>query len=63
MYDHLIIDEIKKRRRQEEEDKRPQLELPLPEPNYTNSKKDAPEEKRVIIIDTMDEDDEFTFDL
>jgi len=59
MFDVLIIDEIRKRK-EEDLDERPQLELPLPEIPQTRNK-ETKEERRVIIIDTMDEDDEFTF--
>lgn len=61
MYDELIINNIKKRQ-QIEEEKRPQLELPLPEPEL-KTKKVVEEEKRVITIDLLDDFNEFTIDL
>ena len=51
--DLLIIQEEIKKRQQEEEQKRPYLELPLPQYDYYDQKEAqaAPEPKRVIIID------------
>lgn len=62
MYDELIIEEI--RRRQNEEVERPQIQLPLPEPPQRKEKVKESEPKRVITIDTLDDDcDSFTFDI
>lgn len=62
MYDEFIIDQIKKRQ-QNEEEKRPQLELPLPEPQI-KTKKIEDEQKRVITIDLINDDlNDFVIDL
>jgi len=64
MLDLYIIKEIQERERKREE--RPFLELPLPQPpsDYENKPEEEVESRRVIIIDTMDDDlDDFTIDL
>jgi hypothetical protein len=64
MLDDIIIDYIRQREKQKREEIRPQLELPLPPPPPRTP---APKEeaKRVIIIDTVEEDvsDDFIIDL
>jgi len=54
MLDHFIIEEIKKRQQDNEPEQRPFLELPIPEYDYPEDRREAqekPEPKRVIIIE------------
>ncbi len=52
MLDDLIIKDIEKRKIEDQ----PQLELPIPEPIHNSNKKEYIEEKRVIIIDLLEEE-------
>lgn len=58
MLDYHIIAEIKRREQERNEDRRPFLELPLPLPIPNETRKEQTEAKRVIIIDTVDEEPE-----
>ena len=60
MLDYHIIAEIKRREQERNEDRRPFLELPLPLPIHNETQEEKTEAKRVIIIDTVDEDPEDT---
>mgnify|MGYP003123990327 CR=1 FL=1 len=61
MLDLYIIEYLKEKEKREQETERPYLELPLPEPVFQPDVEEKPEPKRVIIIDTIDEElDDFT---
>ena len=56
MLDAFIIDEIR-RREEQREDRRPRLELPLPEPHRQNDRREREDERPqrgVLIIDYSD---------
>jgi len=64
MLDAFIIEQIRRREEESRRDNRPFLELPLPTPEHSKPQKEETEAKRVIIIDTMDDElDDFTIDL
>jgi hypothetical protein len=56
MLDAYIISEIQKREQEKRQEERPFLELPLPYNNIPVIEEDITEAKRVIIIDTVDQD-------
>lgn len=61
MLDLYIIEYLKEKEKKEQQTERPFLELPLPEPVFQPDVEEQPEPKRVIIIDTIDEElDDFT---
>ena len=64
MFDDIIIDYIRRREEQKREQIRPHLELPLPPPP-PRTPEPQEEAKRVVIIDTVEEDvsDDFIIDL
>ena len=64
MLDAFIIEQIRRREEENRRDDRPFLELPLPQPEHSKPQEEEKEAKRVIIIDTMDDElDDFTIDL
>jgi len=64
MLDAFIIEQIRRREEQQRRDDRPFLELPLPQPELNRPREEETEAKRVIIIDTMDDDaEDFVIDL